>query len=340
MALLNEEGDLLAHRVQQGLVRAGMKDVTTVSVQPASGRRLILRHGPNLYRVRVHPTRPNPRVPEEEPGWLRLLVSAAFEDATARRLADAGVSFLDERGNAHLSLDGRTVLFARPDRPGNTNVRATPSPPPPANRAAGALSLNRAGHRVAFALLANADLAGSPLRVLAAAARASVGTVHNTLGQLTDAGLLLDGRLHHAGRLLDAWAEAYRRLPLAPLTPRTLYAPDGHWPDKLRLDPTSGVLLGGAAAAAALDDHLRATDGVVYTTTLGPAVTLLRLTPTPTPFRVDVRERFWGDGLPSPQPGLVSSVLIYGDLLRDGDARSLEIATNLRRNDAHLRTLS
>ena len=46
----------------------------------------------------------------------------------------------------------------------------------------------------------------------------------------------------------------------------------------------------------------------------------------------------WGDSLPS-QPGLVPSVLIYGDLLRDGDARSLEIATNLRSNDAHLRTI-
>ncbi len=66
---------------------------------------------------------------------------------------------------------------------------------------------------------------------------------------------------------------------------------------------------------------------------------MLRLTSTPSPFRIDVRERFWGDDLPSPQPGLVPSVLIYGDLLRDGDARSLDIATNLRRNDAHLRTL-
>ena len=189
-----------------------------------------------------------------------------------------------------------------------------------------------------FALLADPDLADSPVRALAAAAKASVGTVHNTLAQLTDAGHLLDGRLHHTGRLLDAWAEAYRRLTVRPLTPRALYASDGHWPDKLRLEP-NGVLLGGIAAAAVLDNQLRTTDGIVYAPTLGSAVTLLRLTTAPTPFRVDVRERFWGDDLPSPQPGLVPSVLIYGDLLRDGDARSLDIATNLRRNDAHLRTL-
>lgn len=68
-------------------------------------------------------------------------------------------------------------------------------------------------------------------------------------------------------------------------------------------------------------------------------MTLLRLTTDSTPFRVEVRERFWGDLLPTPQPGLVPPVLIYGDLLRDGDARSLDIAANLRREDAHLRAL-
>jgi len=337
VSILNDEGDVLAHRVQQGLVRAGMKDVTVLSIEPASGRRLILRYGPLLYRLQVHPVERFSRAPEGEPGWLALLVSTHFDDAAAHHLADAHLSFLDDHGNAHMSLEGRTVLFARDGEAGRTGVTVT-TQPPQTTRAAGALALNRASHRVVFALLADPELAGSPVRTIAAAARASVGTVHNTLAQLTDAGHLLDRRLHHTGRLLDAWAEAYRRLTLRPLTPRALYASDGHWPDKLRLEPTSGVLLGGIAAAAVLDNQLRATDGIVYAPTLGNAVTLLRLTSTPTPFRVDVRERFWGDSLPS-QPGLVPSVLIYGDLLRDGDARSLDIATNLRRNDAHLRAL-
>lgn len=138
---------------------------------------------------------------------------------------------------------------------------------------------------------------------------------------------------------MDAWAEAYRRLTIRPLTPRTLYAPDARWSDILLAQPESGVLLGGISAAAALDNHVRATDGIVYATAPGPAVTLLRLKTDPTAFRVELRERFWGDSLPVPRPGLVPSVLTYGDLLRDGDSRSLEIATNLRRNDAHLRAL-
>lgn len=339
MGLLNTQGEQLARLVQQGLVRAGMKDVTALSVQPSGGRRLVLRHGSSLYRVQVCPVGRNPRAPGEEPGWLPLLVSSGFDDATVHRLSDAGATFLDERGNAHVSLDGRTVLFARADKPGRTGVGAKLASRQQAKRAPGALALNRASHRVAFALLASPDLAASPVRALAAAARASIGTVHNTLAQLTDAGLLLDGRLHHPGRLLDAWAESYRRLAVRPLAPRALYAADDRWSDMVRAEAKDVVLLGGIAAAAVLDDQVRATDGIVYATTLGPAVSLLRLTTDPTPFRVEVRERFWGSDLPTPQPGLVPSVLIYGDLLRDGDSRSIEIATNLRRNDAHLRAL-
>ena len=340
MAVLNEaQGEMLARHVQQGLVHAGMKDVTTVSVHPATGRRLILRHGPSLYRVDIHPVRSHPRIPDEEPGWLPLLVTSVFDDATVRQLTNAGVSFLDDRGNAHLVLDGRTVVFTQADDTGPTGARATLPRRPSPQRAAGAVTLNRASHRVAFALLADPALAGSPVRELAAVARTSVGTVHNTLLQLTDAGLLQDGRLHSPGRLLDTWAEAYRRLPVRPLTPRDLFAADEHWPDTVRREPAREVLLGGVAAAAVLDDQVRTTEGIVYTATLGTAVTLLRLTPTPTPFRVEVRERFWGEGLPSSRPGLVPSVLIYGDLLRDSDARSLEFATHLRKNDAHLRAL-
>lgn len=340
MGLLNTQGEELARLVQQGLVRAGMKDVTALSVQPSAGRRLVLRHGSSLHRVQVHPVGRNPRTPEEEPGWLALLVNSGFDDTTVHRLADAGASFLDERGNAHLSLDGRTVLFARDDKPGRNSVRdKSASLEAQVKRAPGVLALNRASHQVAFALLANPDLAASPVRALAAAARASIGTVHNTLAQLTDAGLLLDGQLHHPGRLLDAWADAYRRLAVRPLSPRTLYAADDRWSDTVRAEAEGAVLLGGIAAAAVLDDEVRATDGIAYAPALGPAVTLLRLTTDPTPFRIEVRERFWGDGLPTPQPGLVPSVLIYGDLLRDGDARSVRIATNIRRNDAHLRTL-
>ena len=82
MGLLNTHGEALARLVQQGLVRAGMKDVTVLSVQPSGGRRLVLRHGSALHRVQVLPVGRNPKTPDDEPGWLPLLVSSGFDDAT------------------------------------------------------------------------------------------------------------------------------------------------------------------------------------------------------------------------------------------------------------------
>ena len=124
MGLLNTQGEALARLVQQGLVRAGMKDVTVLSVQPSGGRRLVLRHGSALHRVQVLPVGRNPKTPDEDPGWLPLLVSSGFDDSALHRLADAGASFLDDRGNAHLSLDGRTVLEPlAPPATANPNIK-------------------------------------------------------------------------------------------------------------------------------------------------------------------------------------------------------------------------
>jgi len=172
--------------------------------------------------------------------------------------------------------------------------------------------------------------------LLGTAARTAV--VVGTANAVTNA---QSGRLRAAQQPVQ---QAPQPAPVAPPPPPPAAAPAPANDLIAQLDQlaqlrAAGVLTDDEFAAAALDSHVRATDGIVYATALGPAVTLLRLKTDPTPFRVDVRERFWEDLLPTPQTGLVPSVLIYGDVLRDGDARSRDIAANLRRNDAHLRTL-
>ena len=209
----------------------------------------------------------------------------------------------------------------------------------PARERSTALSLARASHQVAFALLCAPGLASAPVRKVAEAAQVSLGTAHNTLKELADAGFLSDSRLLRADLLLDEWAEAYQRLTFPLLTPRRLYAEGPAWVERVLRDPSGGVLLGGAAAAEVLTGAVRATDGIAYVRDVGRAVALLRLVPSPTPFRVDIREQFWGDGIPLPRPGVVPAVLVYGDLLRDGDARLASVARNLRELDAHLRAL-
>lgn len=342
MGLLNEEGDRLARRIQRGLVRAGLPDISTLSVDPVRGRRLVLRHGLSLHRVEVKPWSPGQAADHgSASGWVSLVVAGALDDATVWEFADAGVSFLDEQGNAHVVLDGHTVLFTRAAPGGGTSSvgRLPREGSRPASQRAPALSLSRVSHQVAFALLCDPQLAEAPVRRLAAVAGVSLGTAHNTSSELAEAGFLVIGRLLNAGRLLDEWAAAYQRVPFPPLTPRPLYAPSLEWVEKLRLDPTPDAMVGGAVAAGLLTGRLRATDGIAYVRDVGRVVKLLRLTPSPTAYRVDLRKRFWGEGLPSPQPGLVPSVLVYGDLLRDGDDRSLAVARDLREHDAQLRAL-
>ena len=112
MGLLNELGDRLARRVQRGLVRAGLNDIAVLSIDPEQGRALILRHGLSMHRIEIQPYGDSPE-PTRSPalGWLPMRVTSSFDDATFWELVDAGVSLLDDRGNAHLVLDGHTAVI-------------------------------------------------------------------------------------------------------------------------------------------------------------------------------------------------------------------------------------
>lgn len=295
-----------------------------------------MRRGHSLHRIEVRPASTNDQAVPSDPAWLPLIVARSLDDRTVWELADEGISFLDERGNANLILDGEPVLFSRaPAAEHHTPSR--PGSPQPAR--APALMLGRRSHRVAFALLCNPRLADATHRVVAAAAGVSLGTAATTLSDLAMAGYLDSGHLVRGGDLLDEWTRAFRRVTFKALTPRPLFAQTTDWAARLVHRASPGVLLGGAAAAATLPLGLRAGDGIVYTVETGSAVKLLRLTPNPSPFPVELRERFWGQDFTSPEPGLAPSVLIYGDLARESDLRLHEAAAELRESDAHLRAL-
>lgn len=335
MSLLNAEGDALAREVQKRLVRAGLKDVSVLAVDPTHGTRLVVRHGASLFRIEVR----------REPGrfdpvgvstaWQPLAVAAAFAAEELAELDRRTGSYLDGRGNAQLVLDGQVVLYARPKSSERRRVQQNRS----AHRPSGALVLNRASHQVAFALLCEPLLAQESLRGLAAASGVSLGTVQQAVEDLTEAGHLFEGRLVRAGSLLDTWADAYGRLILKPLLDRPFFAVGPEWWRQPLRDPQEEMLLGGAAGAAHLLSNFRVTDGLLYVSDPKTAVRTLRLSRTPSDYQVTLRDRFWGRALPAAQPGLVPSVLLYGDLLRDGDARSQQLAEELRGSDERLRAL-
>lgn len=335
VGLLNDEGDRLARTVHRLLARAGLRDTSIIAVTPSAGRRLILRHGGALYRVEVRTDPPKPANVSLDDVWLPLFASSTWSPAAAAHMAEDGLSYLDESGNAHVVLNSQTVLFAQAHGAG---PRSNNEQTEPISTSLG-LSLNRASHKVVFVLLCAPEMASASVRLLAEAAEVSTGTAHSVVSDLTEHGYLRDDRLHRSAELLDEWLAAFRRVTFEPLSAKPLYARGWEWAEQLMLEPDPRVLLGGAAGAGLLTGELRSTDGVAYVSDAGKAIQRLRLTPTRSPFRVELRERFWNWPLPTPRPGLVPSVLLLGDLTRDGDSRSAELALSLRNHDAHLRNL-
>lgn len=259
-----------------------------------------------------------------------LLVLAPFvPDAAAHALKARDVQFVDGEGNLGLAWEGMSV-DARGHRPA-TPPRRDPS----ASRA-----LTRSGAMVVFTLLSWPEMVAHPVREIAAASGAAVGTAHAVLGALSEAGYVYDsgGRagLNRAGELLDRWAEAYtvrlaRHLDLGSYSLAE--------PDRLGELETSlvdaGALIGGELAGARIDAHLRPTTATFYVDEVpGALAARFRLRRDDNRGAIHFRRRFWHRT--DAHADLVPSPLVYADLLASGDPRQREHAERIRRVDDRL----
>lgn len=261
-----------------------------------------------------------------------LLVAAPYvPDAAAHALVARDVQFVDSAGNMRLGWDGMSVDVRGYRPPAAQAPRRDPS----ASRA-----LTRSGAMVVFALLSWPDLVARPVREIAAASGAAVGTVHAALGALAEAGYVYEsgGRagLNRAGELLDRWAEAYtvrlaRTLDLGSFS----IADEARRPDLERALVAAGALIGGELAGSRIDATLRPTTATFYVEALPvELVAGFRLRRDDAAGTVHFRRRFWrrsDDGVE-----LVPSPLVFADLLASGDPRQREHAERVRRADDRL----
>ena len=349
MGLLNTQGPKLADEVERRLIRAGLPDLSVLSMRAEGGYDFALRRGASLYRLAVQPVDADvlrvAALPADPMGWVTLYVAARFTSSQRDQMAQRGLSFLDATGAAHLALDGRTVLLSPATTAVTTNGRTdlgaadelAPSREPSTVAHLDA-ALTGLGQRVTFALLSAPELAHASQRELAHVAGVSVGTAHRVTSDLAKAGHFgKDGQLIGTATLLDEWARAWAGRPAKALAGTALYADSSDWVHHPLAVEGQRILKSGAAAATQLVPDLHATDGLVYTTTkVVDIVKQLRLSPRKTPWRVQIRPLFWGDQLPSARRGLVPATLLYADLLQDGDARLADAAKTLRASHAHL----
>ncbi|WP_157183807.1 type IV toxin-antitoxin system AbiEi family antitoxin [Nocardia takedensis] len=250
----------------------------------------------------------------------RLLVSGPrITSRTARAFREAGIDYIDDAGNAHLSFG--PVLI---------DIQGRTPPTEPVRRPSDANLFSAKRMQVIFVLLAWPDLTREPVRSIATAARSSVGIVQSTLDILKEADYLLGRSLHRRNELLDLWVAAFRGSLLPKIRRHTFSGEFADW------SPPPGYLLSGESAVDTIRHPRTLT---IYTEDFDLRQAVRSGWQTSEEPNIEVRQKFWREPTgeysrqqaPFGQP-TVPPPLIYADLKLSNEPRQIEIATLLRKD--------
>lgn len=255
------------------------------------------------------------------PGKRNWLVFAPYIGKNlARFLWDHGISSVDKGGNCRLRIDDDHIAVIE----GQSELRT-----PPAER-----GLRIAGFQVIFALLAKPALLTGPLLPLANAAGVGISTTSNILLRLRRDGLVASagqGGILAPGRLLEWWVHGYETAVRSKLVIGRYRAHDDNGETlEARVQDifASGDKwgFGGSSAAHRLVGSPR-----------GPVVTVhVSGDPKPVLGRLGAVEDRAGNllvlgtpgpiGLEGPEPHVAHPLLVYSELLTQGDDPAREAA--------------
>jgi len=262
---------------------------------------------------------------QRKPGEPRIVFSPYVSQPVGQLLASQNVGYVDLAGNGHVAV-GRDYLVHVEGRRRQMAPRS--------GRGLGARS-----YQVLFALLARPELAAAPIRSLAEASGVRKTATADLLKRLRGEGFVLRDqsglRLARASALMDRWVAGYTDQ----LRPRLLmgrYRAAAREPSAFEkhVEATLGNqrtwAWGGASGGYRLTEHYRSSTTILHLA--GPVTAVQRqldLLPardgpivvlgTPGPL-----------GLEGPVPHVAHPLLVYTELLVDGDERALEAAAEIR----------
>jgi hypothetical protein len=255
--------------------------------------------------------------------WLAF--SPYVSQPAGQLLASRGIGFVDQAGNCHIAVGQDYLAHIEGRRPLLTSRHG---------RGLGARS-----YQVLFALLAHPELATAPIRSLADAAGVRKTAAADLVRRLKEEGLILRDR---AGRrivrpnaYMDRWVAGY----VDKLRPRLLvgrYRASTSEPSAFEKQVEATLrdhpnwAWGGATAGYRLTRHYRGEITTLHVAT--PSTTMQRqLGLLPAKDGPIVILGVPGPlGLEGPAPHIAHPLLVYTELLGEGDERAIEAAAEIR----------
>lgn len=239
-------------------------------------------------------------------------------------LASQGIGFVDQAGNCHIAVGQDYFAHVEGRRP-----------PLPSRHGRG---LGAKSYQVLFALLARPELVTAPVRSLAEAAGVRKTAAADLVQRLTDEGLILRDkagrRLARPSALLDRWVAGYAdQLRPRLLVGRYRAASGEPLVFEKHVEATLGDhqswAWGGATAGYRLTQHYRTEMTTLHVANQSALQRQLNLLPAkdgpivvlgvPGPL-----------GLEGPAPHVAHPLLVYTELLVEGDERAREAAAEIR----------
>jgi hypothetical protein len=256
-----------------------------------------------------------------ETNALTLLIADHITPAMAKALLAANIPFIDLAGNLWINHRSHTLYIEG----------RKPAPVPHQQKPMRAFQ--NVGLRVVFALLCEPNWAALPTRELATKLGVANGTIGWVLQDLKNEGYLhvlgrRDRYLARRRELLDRWTTAYPGQLRNKLLKGRFRAPQREWWKTANFS-NEAIVLGAEPAGDRLTEFLK--PGVVTLYTRGAPRHLNELLLQNQIVRdpegdMEVLEAFWPDDIPTDQPGLAPTPLIYADLLATGNDRCLQTA--------------
>lgn len=252
-----------------------------------------------------------------------LLITPYMSANLAMECQRTGINFLDIAGNAHLDLPGTHLFITGKPRPKEPRAATDQS----ALRKASTL-------RVIFALLTVEGLAQQPVRAIAEAAGAALGSTSNAIEDLGALGFITGEsrkrRLANREALQMEWARQYPISLRGKLKPQRYASGDADWRGSSLLTDEPEVALGGEMAAAALTQYINPASACIYSwLDRGQLLRKHRLRPDPGG-PIEVLDAFWPRAdqvhAMAVEPAVAPLLLVYADLMASNEGRSVEVA--------------